>query len=70
MDIRMRLKLGDTMPEELASRKTKVLETLRQYQKEVAPITEITQNLKDNETIKDSKTFVAEIEEKYGVSDK
>lgn len=92
MDIRMRLQLGDKMPDvsvpqyeqislhnqlmtflsalmqELAARKAKVLETLIQLQNEVAPITNITEKLKDSDTIKDSKAFVQEIQQEFGVS--
>lgn len=96
MDIRMRLQLGDKMPDvsarhesksinwtlrlckpiiwflfalqELAARKAKVLETLIQLQNEVAPITNITEKLKDSDNIKDSKAFVQEIQQEFGVS--
>lgn len=97
MDIRMRLQLGDEMPDvsvrmlecillsettsathplprslctqELRARKAKVLETLIQLQQEVAPITNITEKLKDSDTIKDSKAFVQEIQQEFGVSE-
>lgn len=54
--------------QELAARKTKVLETLIQLQEEVAPITNITEKLKDSDNIKDSKAFVTEIQQEFGVN--
>lgn len=54
--------------QELAARKAKVLETLIQLQNEVAPITNITEKLKDSDNIKDSKAFVQEIQQEFGVS--
>lgn len=39
-----------------------------ELQEEVSRITEITEILKDNENIKDSKSFVAQIQEEFGVS--
>lgn len=67
MDIRMRLNLGDEMPDELAARKQKVLATLIELQGEVEPITKATELLKDSDAVKDSKTFVAALTKGFEV---
>lgn len=68
MDIRMRLNMGDKVPDELAQRKQKVLATLIELQEEVAPVTKATELLKDTDCVKDSKTFVAALTRgDYGV---
>lgn len=68
MDVRKRLNLGDEMPPELASRKTKVFETLNELKKEVKPIEEATETLKDTDSMKDSKTFLNVLQKKFHVS--
>lgn len=68
MDIRMRLNMGENVPDDLAQRKQKVLTTLIELQAEVEPITGALDMLKDAESVKDSKTFVAALTKDYGVS--
>lgn len=68
MDVRKRLNLGDEMPPELMSRKTKVFETLSELKKEVKPIEEATETLKDTDSMKDSKTFLNVLQKKFHVS--
>ncbi|KAL5288163.1 EIF3E family protein [Megaselia abdita] len=65
MDTRKRLNLGDEMPEELNQRKTKVLQTLKELQSEVAPIMKATEILKNSEMMKDSKTFLNVLQKDY-----
>lgn len=68
MDVRKRLNLGDEMPPELTNRKTKVFETLSELKKEVKPIEEATETLKDTDSMKDSKTFLNVLQKKFHVS--
>ena len=67
MDIRKRLQLGDKMPDELAQRKAKVLQTLKDLQREVEPITGATELLKDSENM-DSKKFLSQLKKDFDVS--
>lgn len=68
MDIRMRMKYGDAMPDDLAARKQKVLTTLIELQGEVEPITKATELLKDSDCVKDSKSFIAALNKDHDVS--
>lgn len=54
--------------QELSQRKAKVLATLIELQHEVEPITKATEQLKNTESMKDSKTFVSVLQKEYGVS--
>uniref|UniRef100_A0A6B2EIW8 Eukaryotic translation initiation factor 3 subunit E n=1 Tax=Phlebotomus kandelakii TaxID=1109342 RepID=A0A6B2EIW8_9DIPT len=58
MDTRKRLKLGESMPEELAQRRAKVLSKLKELQNEIAPLMKIMEELKNTDTMKDSKTLL------------
>lgn len=65
MDTRKRLGLSQEMPDELVQRKAEVLATLKQLQNEVAPIMKATDILKNGESMKDSKSFVAALQKDY-----
>ncbi|CAD7080826.1 unnamed protein product [Hermetia illucens] len=65
MDTRKRLNLGDEMPEELAHRKQKVLQTLKELQAEVAPIMKATEMWKNSESAKDSKTLLNILQKQF-----
>lgn len=59
--------VGIEIFQELSDRKSNVYATLVKLQEEVSQITKITEILKDNDNIKDSKTFVEEIKKEFGV---
>lgn len=56
-----------TFSQELAARKAKVLATLLELQNEVAPITTATDQLKDTDHMKDSKSILNILQKEYDV---
>ncbi|XP_055689590.1 eukaryotic translation initiation factor 3 subunit E [Lutzomyia longipalpis] len=65
MDTRKRLNLGEQMPEELAQRRAKVLTKLKELQNEIAPLMKIVEDLKNTDSMKDSKTLLNVLQKEF-----
>ncbi|XP_050094788.1 eukaryotic translation initiation factor 3 subunit E [Anopheles aquasalis] len=63
MDIRERLTLEKTLPEELNTRRASVLVTLKELQTEVAPLMKCMEELKNPDTLKDSKSIIHSLQQ-------
>lgn len=68
MDIRERLTLEKTLPEELNTRRANVLVTLKELQTEVAPLMKCMEELKNPDTLKDSKSIIHSLQQQLDVS--
>lgn len=67
MDIRQRLQHGDAMPEELAQRRASVLAKLKDLQNEVAPLMKKMEELKNTDTLKESKPLISVLQKEFDV---
>lgn len=68
MDIRERLNMGDELPEELSKRRANVLVKLKELQTEVAPLMKCMEELKNPDSMKDSKSIVHALQQEFDVS--
>lgn len=65
MDIRIRLNMGNELPEELTKRRANVLVKLKELQAEVAPLMKCMEELKNPDTMKDSKSIVHALQQEF-----
>lgn len=65
MDIRERLNMGNELPEELTKRRSNVLVKLKELQTEVAPLMKCMEELKNPDTMKDSKSIVHALQQEF-----
>lgn len=65
MDIRERLNMGTELPEELTKRRANVLVKLKELQTEVAPLMKCMGELKNPDTMKDSKSIVHALQQEF-----
>lgn len=65
MDIRERLNMGNELPEELTRRRSNVLVKLKELQTEVAPLMKCMEELKNPDTMKDSKSIVHALQQEF-----
>lgn len=68
MDIRERLSMGNELPEELSKRRANVLVKLKELQTEVAPLMKCMEELKNPDSMKDSKSIVHALQQEFDVS--
>lgn len=68
MDIRERLNMGKELPEELSKRRANVLVKLKELQTEVAPLMKCMEELKNPDSMKDSKSIVHALQQEFDVS--
>lgn len=68
-DIRQRLNLSEKMPEELQLKRQTVLAKLKELQLEVEPLMKCMEEIKQRDTMKDSKTLINVLQTEYNVSD-
>ncbi|KXJ69995.1 eukaryotic translation initiation factor 3 subunit E [Aedes albopictus] len=65
MDIRERLNMGKELPEELSKRRANVLVKLKELQTEVAPLMKCMEELKNPDSMKDSKSIVHALQQEF-----
>lgn len=65
MDIRERLNMGNELPEELTKRRSNVLVKLKELQTEVTPLMKCMEELKNPDTMKDSKSIVHALQQEF-----
>jgi translation initiation factor 3 subunit E len=68
MDIRKRLNMGDGLSDDLIQRRENVIAKLKELQLEVAPLMKCMEELKNRESMKDSKTLMNVLQNEYDVS--
>jgi translation initiation factor 3 subunit E len=66
-DIRERLSLDESMPEELMQKRQTVLDKLKELQADIKPLMDCIGEIQARETMKDSKTLVNVIQSEYNV---
>lgn len=65
MDIRKRLNLEDQLPEELSQKRVTVLAKLKELQNEVNPLMKCMDELKNRDTMKDSKQLMNVLQQEF-----
>jgi translation initiation factor 3 subunit E len=65
MDIRKRLNMGDGLSDDLIQRRENVIAKLKELQLEVAPLMKCMEELKNRESMKDSKTLMNVLQNEY-----
>jgi translation initiation factor 3 subunit E len=68
MDIRKRLNMGDGLSDDLIQRRENVIAKLKELQLENAPLMKCMEELKNRESMKDSKTLMNVLQNEYDVS--
>ena len=67
-DIRKRLVLSESMPEELIQKRQTVLDKLKELQADIKPLMDCIGEIQARDTMKDSKMLVNVIQSEYNVS--
>lgn len=65
VDIRKRLSLEDELPEELVQKRTQVLAKLKELQSEVNPLMKCMDELKNRDSMKDSKQLMSVLQQEF-----
>lgn len=68
-DIRKRLSLTESMPEELIQKRQTVLDKLKELQADIKPLMDCIGEIQARDTMKDSKMLVNVIQSEYNVSE-
>jgi translation initiation factor 3 subunit E len=66
-DIRKRLSLAESMPEELVQKRATVLDKLKELQADIKPLMDCIGEIQARDTMKDSKMLVNVIQSEYNV---
>lgn len=66
-DIRKRLSLSESMPEELIQKRQTVLDKLKELQADIKPLMDCIGEIQARDTMKDSKMLVSVIQSEYNV---
>lgn len=68
-DIRKRLSLTESMPEELIQKRQTVLDKLKELQADIKPLMDCIGEIQARDTMKDSKMLVNVIQSEFNVSE-